>query len=117
MIVLTACKTIDRTTIADVYKDTIRLNSENNMKISVIKGQSFNYPTFVLWIEDMNGNYKYTIFITESYASGIYKYEMISINSINGAWYRLPLKNEHRTSNVQHRMKIDVPYISLHGAR
>jgi hypothetical protein len=35
-------------------------------------GKGHNHPTFVIWQEDFQGNYLKTLFITKSYASGIF---------------------------------------------
>jgi len=71
-----SCKTSQETT--DV-KMSITIGSEENAqyRISFISGTGFNHPTFVLWSEDMEGNYLKTYFITQSYASGIFGHEMI----------------------------------------
>lgn len=55
----------------------LELNNSNSFKMELCPGKSFNHPTFVIWIEDMNENYLKTIFVTESYASGVYGYKMI----------------------------------------
>ncbi|MFC0875703.1 hypothetical protein ACE01N_03870 [Saccharicrinis sp. FJH2] len=41
-------------------------------EIDVTSGKGHNHPTFVIWLEDVEGNFLKTIFITKSYASGIY---------------------------------------------
>lgn len=46
------------------------------------KGESFNHPTFVIWIEDLEGNYIKTVFLTKSFATGIYSYA----DGGNGTW-------------------------------
>jgi len=47
------------------------------MVVCFVNGNCFNSPTYVLWLEDMNGNYKRSLFITESYASGIFSQQMV----------------------------------------
>lgn len=44
--------------------------------MSFINGQAYNYPTFVIWSENMEGQFIKTHFITKSYASGIFGYQM-----------------------------------------
>jgi hypothetical protein len=51
--------------------------SDSKYRISFINGKAYNYPTFVLWSEDMEGNYLKTHYVTKSYASGIFGYELI----------------------------------------
>ena len=76
------CKTIEEAAEVLVYKDSLLIHSPDQMTIHFGKGKSFNHPTFVVWEEDMNGIYQRTLFITESYASGIFGYRMIG----DSAW-------------------------------
>jgi len=73
---LNNCKPLKKSSETIVYKDINLSNSEKKMKLTLIKGESFNHPTFVVWIEDMDQNYMKTIFITQSYSSGIFGYHM-----------------------------------------
>jgi len=77
IVYLSSCKTTVQTPETIVYKDSTKGQEVNQLTIEMIKGESYNHPTFVIWKEDMNGNYIETIFITKSYASGIYGHEMI----------------------------------------
>lgn len=77
ILVLSCCKTVEKTANTIVYKDSILIKTTDKLTISIKKGESFNHPSFVIWMEDMNGNYVNTIFITKSYASGIFGYEMV----------------------------------------
>ncbi len=58
--------------------DSISLISSNvsgtgrTIEIEMIKGKAFNHPTFALWIEDTNGNYIQTLFITRAIGQGIF---------------------------------------------
>ena len=73
-----SCKTSKKTSDSVlVIKDSNLSGSANQLTISLNKGESFNHPTFVIWLEDMDGNYQKTLFITESYASGIFGHEML----------------------------------------
>ena len=47
------------------------------LKISFHKGESYNRPTFALWMENLNGEYIRTLFVTKSYASGIFGHELV----------------------------------------
>jgi len=73
---ISSCNTSKETT--DI-KLSITAGSDNNAqyRISFINGSGYNFPTFALWSEDMEGNYLRTYFITQSYASGIFGYEMV----------------------------------------
>lgn len=55
----------------------VELNNSKDFTIELKPGESFNHPTFSIWLEDMNGKYLKTLFVTKSYASGIFRYKMI----------------------------------------
>ncbi|MFC2136546.1 hypothetical protein ACFLTE_00075 [Bacteroidota bacterium] len=38
------------------------------------KGESHNYPSFSFWIEDLDGNYIETLFVTRSVGTGVFNY-------------------------------------------
>lgn len=76
IITLNNCKTSEQSTKLTVYNDTTKLESEFNLEFTMLNGESFNHPTYVLWIEDMEGNYVKTLYITKSYASGVFNYSM-----------------------------------------
>jgi hypothetical protein len=55
--------------------DEIRVNQNSNgqtLDIKLEKGIGHNYPTFAIWVEDMDGNFLQTLFVTKSIATGIY---------------------------------------------
>jgi hypothetical protein len=76
-----SCATTENSNRLTIYKDKIEINTETKVQYEFFKGKGFNHPTFVIWKEDMEGNYLETVFITESYASGIFGYEMIGDTS------------------------------------
>jgi len=58
-----------------VEKDTIYSNINGkgiNIIFDVEVGKEHNYPSFVFWTEDVNGNYIQTLFTTKSVATGIF---------------------------------------------
>lgn len=55
----------------------IDLSNSKDFEVELNPGKSFNHPTFVIWIEDMDENYIKTLFITKSYASGIFGHKMV----------------------------------------
>jgi len=68
---------------------SIALNSSKTdaqYLISFVNGKGYNAPSFVLWSEDMEGNYIKTHFITKSYASGIFGHEKVN----DSIWKPLP---------------------------
>lgn len=75
-LVFTQCKTAH---IESESKMSILIQTDEDgkqMTIQFINGKGYNHPTFVLWKEDLQGNYLETIFITKAYASGIFGHEM-----------------------------------------
>ena len=41
-------------------------------EIIFLKGEAFNHPTFAIWLEDENGQYLESLFVTEYFATGIF---------------------------------------------
>ena len=61
--------------------DTIAVNlSEKGLEFIIYfeKGEKHNHPTFVFWTEDMNENYLQTLFVTKSFATGIFGHAPIN---------------------------------------
>jgi hypothetical protein len=70
-------------------KQSILLSDEESglqFRINFIKGDGYNYPTFALWLEDMQGNYLKTLYITQSYASGVFGNQKVG----DSIWKPLP---------------------------
>lgn len=73
-----SCKTSQKGAEVTVYKDSIKIMKQGgDFKITLLKGKEFNHPTYAIWAEDMEGNFLETIFITQSYASGIFSRQMV----------------------------------------
>lgn len=65
--------------------EIIRTNvSGTGQSIELIfqKGKSFNHPLMVVWIEDLNGKYIETLFVSESIGKGIFQHA----DQSKGAW-------------------------------
>lgn len=45
-----------------------------SVEIEMIKGKSHNHPTFAIWLEDTNGNYLQTLFVTKAIGQGIFEH-------------------------------------------
>lgn len=76
-LMINSCKTVDNKTSLTEYKDALVVNNSDELSIYLDKGKAFNHPTFVIWVEDMEGQYLKTLYITQSYASGIFEHKMI----------------------------------------
>lgn len=75
--VLNNCRTSEKAAETIVVNNTFQEIGSDKMTINLERGEYYNHPTFVIWKEDMSGKYLETVFITKSYASGIYGYEMV----------------------------------------
>ncbi|MDQ1332526.1 MAG: hypothetical protein QG576_561 [Bacteroidota bacterium] len=42
--------------------------------VDLSKGESFYYPLFAIWLEDVNGKYIQTLYVAEAVATGVFKY-------------------------------------------
>ena len=76
-----ACNTSNNTKNELKTNETIEIPNEKSdflAEISFIKGKRFNNPTFVVWLEDLKGNYIKTIYITKAYASATYGHAALS---------------------------------------
>lgn len=45
-----------------------------NLEVSFRKGKAHNHPTFAIWLEDMDGKYIQTLFVTRAIGQGIFTY-------------------------------------------
>jgi hypothetical protein len=73
LITLASCKT-SKVTMYDDYQSIIANAGKEGPAITLEfkKGKEHNHPSFVLWAEDMEGNYIQTLFITESLGKGVF---------------------------------------------
>lgn len=55
-------------------------------QIEFSRGESFNHPSFAIWIEDLNGNYIETLFVTQYVGSGKFAHGEIE----SGKWKNEP---------------------------
>jgi hypothetical protein len=44
------------------------------LELNLVKGKSFNHPTFAVWLEDTSGQFIQTLFVTRSFGKGIFTY-------------------------------------------
>lgn len=76
-LLINSCKTIDQSSRITTYNDDNSVIADSKIEITLLSGKSFNHPTYVIWQEDMDGNYIKTLFVTKSYATGIFDNKMI----------------------------------------
>jgi hypothetical protein len=78
---LASCNISKNTNNETKTNEIIEIQNEKSdflAEISFIKGKGFNNPSFVVWLEDLKGNYIKTIYITKSYASATYAHAALS---------------------------------------
>jgi|AntAceMinimDraft_16_1070373.scaffolds.fasta_scaffold34107_3 hypothetical protein len=74
---LFSCKTAKETQVEMLNISVSDKTNSNDFSINFYKGENYNHPTFVLWIESLSGEYIKTLYITKSYASGIFGHELV----------------------------------------
>lgn len=75
--VLSGCKTTKEYADSSLSFSINKESEAADLKINFYKGEGFNHPTFAIWVEDMEGNYLKTLYVTKSFASGIFGHEMV----------------------------------------
>ncbi|MGE5355123.1 MAG: hypothetical protein ACM3PT_02710 [Deltaproteobacteria bacterium] len=71
-----ACK-VQKSGPEKIIYSNINDVKSTRMSFELLKGKSFNHPSYVIWMEDNCGKYYKTLFITKSYASGIFGHQMV----------------------------------------
>ncbi len=66
------------------YQETINMEKAEGSLFSIYfnKGKEHNHPTLAIWTESLDGKYIETIYVTKSYASGIFGYQAMD----DGTW-------------------------------
>ena len=83
---LAACSS-SKTKPADL--EVINVNAYINgvpFELKATTGKGHNHPTFAIWVEDMDENYLKTLFITRSYATGVYGHAALT----DSTWSNMP---------------------------
>jgi hypothetical protein len=86
MLAISSCKNKH---LSSPLFETITSNKSaggTEMTITFYKGPAHNYPTFSFWVEDLEGNYIETLFVTRYLASGIYGHGSLG----EGRWDNKP---------------------------
>jgi hypothetical protein len=52
------------------------------VQIEMLKGKAHNHPTFAIWIEDTNGKYIQTLFVTKAISQGVFEHG----DATGGVW-------------------------------
>jgi hypothetical protein len=57
-------------------------STDHQLEIAFTKGKGHNHPTFAIWVEDLEGNLIETLFVTQYFAKGIFRYA----DANDGTW-------------------------------
>ena len=68
---------VTKNAVADTTYVSLNEKQGKDIRIKVIKGEEINHPTYAIWLEDMDGNFIRTLFVTKSFASGIFGHQMV----------------------------------------
>lgn len=77
---------IEGTTGMDFNYEIINVQppqSDIKIEIEIKKGKSYNYPIFVIWMEDLEGNYLETLYVSKAIATSTFQY---GSEDENGEW-------------------------------
>jgi hypothetical protein len=85
-----SCKPSSKISDKQVVKESVitRYFNENGLRfdLKLETGPEHNHPSFAVWIENMNGKVLQTLFVTQSVATGYYRYG----DAGNGKWLKVP---------------------------
>lgn len=76
-LILHACGNTKTNPATDNTRDTLALNNNaagDYLELYFEKGPEHNYPQFAFWLEDAQGNYIQTLYVSESIATGTFKH-------------------------------------------
>lgn len=86
-ILLASCSTTKK--LGETIIQQIEKNQQGQglaFEIEFSKGKSHNHPSFAFWIEDLDGNYIQTLFVTQYVATGTYAHGQLE----PGRWSNTP---------------------------
>lgn len=89
LVIFSSCSSSDRTFKSKSDKQDVPVAISSNilgtgsiLELTFVKGKSHNHPTFVFWLEDMDGKYIQTLFISKAIGQGLFQYG----DKTGGAW-------------------------------
>ena len=72
IIILAGCASQQKLTSENEIITTAPEQINTKLEIEFTKGKFHNHPTFAIWIEDLEGNYIETLYVTQYFAKGIF---------------------------------------------
>lgn len=72
IIIFSACTSQQKieSTVENIITRPEQINSQ--LEFNLTPGKYHNHPSFAVWVEDLEGNYIETLYVTKYYASGIF---------------------------------------------
>ena len=98
-------------------KETIRTKPETINTIfefEVTAGNSHNFPSFAIWVEDLEGNYIETLYVTQYFAKGVLAMENWS--PVNGKMnpVKLVVLLHYLTGRLKEKLKWELDWMRLY---
>ncbi len=71
-VILAGCASQQKLTVEKEIISTTPEKIYTKLEIELTTGKYHNYPTFAFWVEDLEGNYIETLYVTQYYAKGFF---------------------------------------------
>ncbi len=72
VIFLFSCVSPKNNPVEKLEISTNTAGTGNAIQLEFTKGKAFNHPSMAVWVEDLEGNYVETLFVTQFVAKGVY---------------------------------------------
>jgi len=79
-------RTSDMVQVKKTILTTNSVGKGQEIVVDLTQGESFYYPLFAIWLEDLDGRYIQTLYAAKSVATGIFEYG----KQENGKWIKAP---------------------------
>ncbi len=74
LLILAGCLSARKTGNTPVTIRTTPANGKKQLEVEFQKGKAYNHPSFAIWVEDIEGNYIETLYVTQYVAKGEFRY-------------------------------------------
>jgi len=71
-VILAGCASQQNLTINSEIITTTPEQINTNLEFELTTGKYHNHPTFAIWVEDLDGNYIETLYVTQYFAKGVF---------------------------------------------
>jgi len=76
-LIASGCQSKSKLAESQQLVDTLIIKSDKgsmNLELEFARGEAHNHPSFAIWVEDTEGNYLSTLYVTKSIGTGIFNY-------------------------------------------